>query len=358
MGHGLAPLPHVYTQMDMASGRVGGTKSLKSGKVGDTVLGIVQESNGSYSQKVSAYVPSKPQTKTVKLAVQQMCTAMVQAMMRDLKPLGKVSFQSAANKSKSLNAFSSWNLYKIQNEAKNYWGQYHEFMFPSKGNYIKLGGTWVLSSGTLHFNCWDGLYSDESFSDKFDNKVGFTFGSIGVFFEFPKKSMTIGEYMDAHKLQYNTEMWLAGFWLSDPIDEWPRPIDIYRKGFYLWKRITINPQVRRTELVSEDTIDRLFVTEASDYDRNGWSRPNEYATKRKHARCLGFQYSNNELYYHQMFFGAFTITYINGRKQISSSIMDFVEDDPTIEIDLSLTADNAVSSWCNPVIPAPVPYPW
>ena len=129
MGCGLSPIPHVFTSVNMASGRVGGTKSLKSGKVGDTVLGIVQEPNGSYAQKVSAYVPTKPQTQTVKLAVQQMCTAMVQAMMRDLKPLAKVAFQSGANKAKSLNAYSCFNLLKVAREAKDYLNETHDFEF-------------------------------------------------------------------------------------------------------------------------------------------------------------------------------------------------------------------------------------
>ena len=358
MGHGQSPIPHVFTRIDMASGRVGGTKSLKSGKVGDTVLGIVQEPNGSYAQKVSAYVPTKPQTQTVKLAVQQMCTSMVQGMMRDLKPLAKVSFQSAVNKSKSLNAFSSWNLHKVLNEAKNNWDEWHEFMFPEKGKWIKYGGTWILSSGTLHYNCWDGWYSDTGDSKAFDPLVRSTFNVIGVFFEYPKEKMTIGEFMELHKLQYNTEMWLAMFWLSDWVDPWPKPDDPYRLGKYAWKRITLNPKVRKSEIVTEDTLNQLFVTEASDADFNTWSRPNEYQPRRKHARCLGFQFQEPKVFYHQMYYGGFTINYVNGRKMISSSVMDFVHRDHYIEISTELVAGNAVYYWCNPRVPAPVPYPW
>ena len=358
MGCGLLPMPHVFTQVDMASGRVGGTKSLKSGKVGDTVLGIVKESNGSYSQKVSAYVPKKAQTKTVKLACQQQCTAMVEAMMRDLKPLAKVSFQSAANKSKSLNAFSSFNLYKVMNEMKNYWYKYHEFMFPEKGNHLKMGGTWILSSGTLRYDCFDGWFGDTGDNPKIDPLVKSTYDFFGVFFEFPKTEMTIGEFMDKRHLQYNTEMWQAMFWLSDWVDPWPKPDDPYRIGKYAWKRITLNPKVRRDEIVTEQTIENLFLTEASLGDMNRWSRPNEYSPWRKHAYCLGIHHEEQDLYYHPMWMGAFTINYELGRKQVSSSSMEFIESDTTLEIDLSLVPANSVASWTDPKIPAPVPYPW
>lgn len=342
----------------MASGRVGGTRSLKSGKVGDEVLSVTANGDGTYSQQVSAYVPSKQQTKTVRLAAQQMATAMVEAMMRDLKPLGKVSFQSAANKSKSLNAFSSWNLYKVQNEMKNYWEEYHEFMFPGKGNNLKLGGTWILSSGTLRYNCWDGMYSDYGDADRFDDLVHSQEGVIGVFFEYPKTTMTIGEYMDKHNLLYNTEMWLAMFWLSDLIDPWPDPRDPYNIGIYSWKKITLNPKVRRNEIVSEETLANLFITEAKTHNFDVWARPNEYSPNWKHARCLGFKLGWQEPFMHQMWFNGFTINFVNGRKQISSSIMEFVHKNPMIEIDEGLTADWAVYTWTDQPVPRPVPYPW
>lgn len=349
---------HVFTPVNMASGRVGGTKSLKSGKVGDTVLGIVQESNGSYAQKVSAYVPKKAQTKTIKLACQQQCTAMVEAMMRDLKPLAKVSFQSAANKSKSLNAFSSFNLNKVLNEMKNHWYKYHEFMFPEKGNWLKMGGTWILSAGTLGYDCFDGWFGDTGDNPKIDPLVKSTYDFFGVFFEFPKTEMTIGQFMDQRHLQYNTEMWIAMFWLSDWVDPWPKPIDPYRIGEYIWKRITLNPKVRRDEIVTEQTIENLFVTEASLGNLNRWSRPNEYSPWRKHAYCLGIQHQELDLYYHPLWMGAFTINYELGRKKVSSSSMEFIESDPTIEISTEYTPENTVSSWTDPKIPGPVPYPW
>lgn len=342
----------------MASGRVGGTRSLKSGKVGDEVLSVSANGDGTYSQQVSAYVPSKQQTKTLKLAAQQMATAMVEAMMRDLKPIGRVGFQSAANKSKSLNAFSSWNLYKVQNEMKNNWDEWHEFMFPEKGNHIKLGGTWILSAGTLRYNCWDGEYSDEGTQSRFDPLVHSQADVIGVFFEFPKTTMTIGEFMEKHHLQYNTEMWLGIFWISEWIDPWPKPGDSYRLGKYSWKRINLNPQVRKNEIVTEDTLEALFITEAKEANKDTWARPNEYSPHWKHARCLGFQLRKIEHDWLPMYFGGFTINYVNGRKQISSSIMDFVFDNHYIEIDEGATASWAVRSWSDQPLPRPTPYPW
>ena len=349
MGCGLLPMPHVFTPVIMASGRVGGTKSLKSGKVGDTVLGIVQESNGSYSQKVSAYVPVKPQTQTVKLAVQQMCTAMVQAMMRDLKPLAKVAFQSAANKSKSLNAFSSFNLLKVAREVKDYWNETHDFEFAEKGERLKVGGRWMLSSGTLNYNCFSGYFA-QSFADSWiEPNVRYSWAMFGVFFLFPDDVTTIGQFMARLKLTYSTEIWVAMYLTNQ---------DETAEGKYCWCQIKLNPQVRQTDPATEESISDLFTLTFNEYGVKGWCRPTQYMWRLKHALCIGFRIDGEATSYVATFGKAFTITYVNGRKQISSSTLDFISKDHEAEWGYWRYPAQCVSSWTNPRIPFPVPYPY
>lgn len=333
----------------MASGRVGGTKSLVSGKVGDEVYTIVQEPNGSYSQKVSAYVPTKAQTQTVKLAVQQMCTGMVEAMMRDIKPLAKVSFQSAANKSKSLNAFSSINLMRVAREVKDYWWQTHDFEFPEKGERLKVGGRWTISSGSLKYNCFGGYFADAMSAAWIDPLVRYSWASFGVYFEKRSQLATIGEWMDSYKLTYSTEIWIALYYTNQ---------DQYKEGQYCWCRITLDPSVRRTDENSESNIGNLIQFSANRYGVKGWCRPYEYAPDRKHALCIGFRIDEQPTDFIALMGAAFTITYVNGRKMISNSMMNWISDTPESEWGDWRYPAYCVSSWTNPEVPAPVPYPY
>lgn len=349
MGCGLLPMPHVYTWLNMASGRVGGTKSLKSGKVGDTVLGIVQESNGSYAQKVSAYVPTKAQTQTVKLAVQQMCTGMVEAMMKQMKPLARVGFQSAVNKSKSLNAFSSYNLMLLAREAKDYWQEVHEFEFAYKGERIRTGGRYILSSGSLQYNCFDG-YFGRSFPDTWiDKNVLPSRTEFGVFFLMPPDGWTIGQFMNRLKLTYSTEMWVAQYSTNQEESE---------EGEYVWCRITLNPKVRQSDPATEENVQALFEYHSNKWGLGSFSRPTQYMPRRKHAYCIGFRRESDNLNYVPVLGKAFTITYVNGRKMISSARLDYINENHEIEWGYWRTPEDCVSSWTNPRIPSPVPYPY
>lgn len=333
----------------MASGRVGGTRSLKSGKVGDEVLSVTANGDGTYSQTVSAYVPSKAQTKTVKLAAQQMATAMVEAMMRDLKPVGKVGFQSAANKSKSLNAFSSWNLYKVQQEMKNSWYEWKEFMFPDKGEQLKLGGTWILSSGTLRYNCFAGFTGGPFHDTWIDEWPHDGFSTLGVWWEWSDNDQTIGDFMKRYNLQYNSEIWLAVFWMNQNYDE---------KNYYTWLHIVLDPQVRKTTPISEEAISALFKVDTKWSYRHRWVRPTYYLPLQKRALIIGMLEPFEDYSLIGIYGGGFTITYVNGRKQISSSNMRFIHKDHDIEVWTENNASACVGSWCDPVIHGIVPYPW
>lgn len=333
----------------MASGRVGGTKSLKSGKVGDTVLGIIQESDGSYAQKVSAYVPTKAQTQTVKLAVQQMCTAMVEAMMKQLKPLAKVAFQSAKNKSKSLNAFSSYNLMLLAREAKDHWTEVHEFEFAEKGERIRTGGRYILSSGSLQFNCFDGYCFDGFRDDWIDGQVRPSRIGFGIYFLVPPNGWTISRFMERLKLTYSSEIWIAQYATNQEENV---------EGEYTYCRISINHAVSPSVLATEETIASLFMVESNKWGITGFSRPTQLRPDWRHAFCIGFRRESDNNNYIPIFGKAFTITYVNGRKMISSARLDYLNKDHELEWGYWRTPDSCVSSWTNPRIPAPVPYPY
>ena len=133
----------------MASGRVGGTKSKVSGTIGSEVYSLRRNPDGSYSQVVSAKPETTTYTNTEKQAAQRMVTAMIEALMRDLTPVARISMQSGVNPSKSLNAFSSFNLSKVREDMIANWYGDQKFVYPIKDSDVKLGGVYTMSAGTL-----------------------------------------------------------------------------------------------------------------------------------------------------------------------------------------------------------------
>lgn len=133
----------------MASGRVGGTKSKVSGTIGSEVYSLRRNPDGTYSQVVSAKPETTTYTNTEKQAAQRMVTAMIEAMMRDLTPVARISMQSGVNPSKSLNAFSSFNLNKVREDMIANWYGNQKFVYPIKDSDVKLGGIYTISAGTL-----------------------------------------------------------------------------------------------------------------------------------------------------------------------------------------------------------------
>lgn len=133
----------------MASGRVGGTKSKVSGTIGSEVYSLRRNPDGTYSQVVSAKPETTTYTNTEKQAAQRMVTAMIEALMRDLTPVARISMQSGVNPSKSLNAFSSFNLNKVREDMIANWYGNQKFVYPVKDSDVKLGGIYTISAGTL-----------------------------------------------------------------------------------------------------------------------------------------------------------------------------------------------------------------
>lgn len=133
----------------MASGRVGGTKSKVSGTIGSEVYYLRRNPDGTYSQVVSAKPETTTYTNTKKQAAQRMVAAMIEGLMRDLTPVARISMQSCVTQSKSLNAFSSFNLNKVREDMIANWYGGQKFVYPVKGSDLKLGGLYTISAGTL-----------------------------------------------------------------------------------------------------------------------------------------------------------------------------------------------------------------
>lgn len=324
----------------MASGRVGGTKALISGKVGNEVYQIRQNSDGSYGQVVQAYVEKQPPTKTVRLAVQQMCTAMVEAMMKDLKEVGKISFQSGANKSKSLNAFSSYNLLKLAQDCKANWWDSTQFCYPQKGNSIKLGGAFIMASGSLNFNSFQQLGSPDSMHPDFRYVVDRVFSGSFLVFRIPQVNCTIEQFMQANRLVYSSVVVHVNYWDDQ---------EAYT-GRYDYNIITLNPKIRPSMVATPENLDALFVCKAN-YD------PFKYYNGSTSAFLVGNGITDAVHNREYRCVAGFTIDTRTGRRMVSSSVLQSLDRDG-YQWMLTAYPCNSVATWLETTVTPPVPYPW
>lgn len=324
----------------MASGRVGGTKALISGKVGNEVYQIRQNSDGTYGQVVQPYVEKQPPTKTVRLAVQQMCTAMVESMMKDLKEVGKISFQSGANKSKSLNAFSSYNLLKLAQDCKANWWDSTQFCYPQKGNSIKLGGAFIMSAGSLNFNSFENIGSPDANGTPFSYTVDRVFSGSFLVFRIPAVNCTIEQFMQANRLVYSSVVVHVNYW--DDQEDY--------EGRYDYNIITLNPKIRPSMVATPENLDSLFVCKA-----------NHDAFKYYNSSTSAFLVGNGttDAVHNREYrcVAGFTIDLRTGRKMISSSVMQSLDRDG-FQWMLTAYPCNSVASWLEVPATPPVPYPW
>lgn len=246
----------------MAISRVGGTHGLLKGSVGNDTYLIVKSPNGDYTQVVQAKKTTHTDTKTVRLAVQQMCTAIVEAMMRDLKPIIKYSFQSAKNKTTSVNMFSQFALRSLANDCRSYWWQDGDFYYPDAGARTPVAGPFILSSGTLPYNCFSNYLSAVDYIDSLPisqkpSSHVFMNGGV-VIFKTDSSDITIADFMKRNRLQYSSQIFVAFF--TQKIDSDTEKIT----NKYHYAMITLNPRVRKDALISEETLMSLFVVQQTD----------------------------------------------------------------------------------------------
>lgn len=304
----------------MAVGRVGGTKSKISGQVGSEVYQIRSNGDGTYTQIVmSKGVRTETQT-SPKLQAQRMCMCMVEALMRDIKPVGQISMQSQKTKTASLNALSSWNVQRVMEDSRVNWYGHNKFLYPPRSykgkTYEELGGLYMLSSGSLEKDLFSDIVMDYFPAVHFSS--GFTIHDRFVYLKFDglRSGMTVDEFLDLHRMTYLDNVVLVAF------REWFiwRDGDDESEAFtrHSWLIAKINPDIKGSDILDESTIGRLFVWDA-DYD--------VVCVPAVDGKFFGLgirlkYYDNDETVY---FMGGFSISNISGKKKISTSYMRDVE---------------------------------
>lgn len=290
----------------MASGRVGGTKAKISGTVGSEVYSIKKGAGGSLVQVVSPKVERTVNKTSVRLGAQRMCTAMVESLMRDLAPVGRVSFQSAANKSKSLNAFSQFNLLRVAQACKDEWFESRSFVFPEKGMSVQQGGEWILSSGSLKGDLFQSIASTEDRNGAAEWPVSASEHADFVTLRLTPDMKTVADFLTANRLLYSSKMVHVAFVMN---------IGTF-KGRYIYEIIGVNPyaygslKINHADPVA--TFRNVFTIQSN-------QSPFVRAFYNKSALAVG-SVVRDVKYDEQFFFhGAFSMTPVNGQLRISSA---------------------------------------
>ena len=298
----------------MASGRVGGTRSKVSGQVGSEVYKIVKNPDGSYSQVITSKGETTVNTTTPRLQAQRLCTSMVESLMRDLQEVAKISMQSGANKSKSLNAFSSYNLRLVAQDCQAHWYGNNQFVYPRCNRYDlntrDLGGLYMISSGTLQWDAFTEKFMDINPRSKYVywDRAYDTF--YGVKLPISNWQCTVGQFLRERRLTRLDSIVFVGFRYWYEQDDPEAEIEEFYK--HTWLIAQVNPDISDATLLTEDVLSNLFVFK-SNYE------PVAVVARNHSYMALGIPCAlaaaDEQLYY----WAAFTISYLEGKKKISSS---------------------------------------
>ena len=302
----------------MASGRVGGTRSKVSGTIGSEVYSLRRNPDGTYTQVVSSKAESVSYSNTEKQAAYRMAAAVVEVAMRDLKAIGRISMQSGANASKSLNAFSSINLARVQDDMVANWYGGGQFLYPAKGSKLSLGGQFLISSGTLHVLGRVGAYYYDSFPmimrEKPNQYPADWMESGGTAISLPNDTMTMKEFLEysgytrRDSIVYvNFTNWKYWDESSDPDD--PQIIDDYK---YNWFILKFKATIPDAFVVTLNNVSEIFEVESN-------SDPIFLSCERTRMFGWFFKIPFEDLENNILGHAQFDISYINGFKQIGNS---------------------------------------
>lgn len=317
-GLGASLSPH-FKSNRMAKGRVGGTKAKISGQVGTNIYQIRKNSNGTYSQ-ISYVKGVRTETETSeKLQVQRMVTCMVESLMHDIKPVAQLSMQAAKNKTNSMNAFSSMNLRYVAQDCKANWYDSKEFVYPLPsrewGRNKDLGGLYRLSSGTGTINHFSRCFTSASPQLIMEGWTNPNANFVGLEFLIPEGCATIGDYLRKARItRLDLIVFCAfHFWLEQGGDD--------DDGAWLSRHEYVI--MRLSSLVSDNsTLDivslrALFsLQQSDDIAQLYWGKDNR-------SFYLGVQEDlmRDDNYFYG---GAFTISYLTGKKLITDSHYDWL----------------------------------
>lgn len=346
----IMPLPPFSNSLlNMAKARVGGTKSKIRGQVGDIVYQVKRNDDGTYTQYTYLKGQRTEEVLTPRLQAQRMCMAIVESMMRDLKPVARISFQWAKTKTASLNAFSSNNLRLVQRDCQEHWYGNNVFLFPYRHRtdmQIKdEGGPFMLSAGSLSYNLYDVIVDDVLQHYQMQGVNPMTHHFLGLVFNCNVGTDTLDDLLQAHKMTLLDTVCFCVYreyfdFETDPDD----PKVYYKHEFVI---ATFNQFIPGSSVLTPDVLKSLFVIDTK-WQAEVFIRIDGKGFGIGHSMC---EVGDEE---RQYYMGAFSISYYSGKKLISTSF--YTTDDGGVQPWLmNEYPANNFGSWMGE--PAVRPYP-
>lgn len=137
----------------MARSRVGGTRGLLRGKVGDYIYQITRDATGQFAQNVYGYVQDPLNPSTDLQICARAAMACVERAMFSYYDVIYNAFKGKAEGTESINEFSRINYTAIRDQFDAYYidEEFNEpyWDFPLKGNTMVKAGLFTISQGTL-----------------------------------------------------------------------------------------------------------------------------------------------------------------------------------------------------------------
>lgn len=188
----------------MATARVGGTSGKLSGQVGEKIYQIRKNADGTFTQIIYEKGVRTESVTSARLQAQRMVTAMVESMMKWLKPIAQISMQSGTTKTKSLNAFSSANLLLVAQDCKANWYHSDTFVYPVRARDAAkaddLGGEFIISSGTGSINHFSQMFHSVTPSWIIPDWSWRDSNFVGLQIDIPSGCVTIGDFLQKKKI--------------------------------------------------------------------------------------------------------------------------------------------------------------
>lgn len=298
----------------MAVARVGGTKAKIRGQVGDQIFQVKRNPDGSYTQYIYAKGVRTEETLTPRLQAQRMCMAIVESMMRDLKPIARISFQSAKTKNASLNSFSSFNTQLVLRDCQEHWYGNNKFLFPYRNRTDVTvkdeGGPFLLSSGTLNRNLFDDFLEDWDYRYQMYDIPAMTHHFFGVIFNCRVGIDTLNDLLKAHRMTVLDGIVICAYrsywdFLTDPDD----PQEYFKHEYVI---ASFNQQIKGSTVLTADVLRNLFVLDSK------WGAS---VYIRRDGQGFGIGRSIDDIGVDDFIYymGAFSISYYSGKKLISTA---------------------------------------
>lgn len=298
----------------MATSRVGGSSGKLSGQVGTTIYQVTKNDKGQYIQiEYNKGVRTETFT-SEKLQAQRMCTSMVESLMRDLKKVGQISFQSAKNKTASLNAFSAFNLRLVARDMKENWYGHNQFIFP---RHIKtdigvrdLGGAYIISSGSLSHSLYDREIQRYDAGQYFYDAPTLDWFINGVQFDCQIGVDTLGDLLRSHMMSKLDTVVFCGFRTWNDADVSPdNPTEFARNSYVI---ATMNLRIPSETVLTRESLKEIFIL-TSDIDTD------IYVAKDGRSFVIGILSDNGGKDQSFEYVASFGISQYTGKKLVSKS---------------------------------------